>query len=350
MSGLKNLFDTPAGIDPDLVGTSYDTKPNAMWQGFKQRRLGDKTEVDAVGGFLNLLPNISYSTNIDPQIGVFRALSNDLKASAQNAPGGPDKSMNNFILFLERFADDLSGKTNKIDAGIQEVTGRQFYRVLNWVNGRVKANTLLFNARSSVAQIFGLPAGIASAGPKYALEGAKNATLNPEFAISKSPFMRERYLQNELSKFDEKILDQPKKFGAWMLGVGDRAGSDIIWNAHYIKAIREGMADSKAVSYADDLTRKLVAGRGIGEVPLLQKAGIVKLVAPFQLEVQNMWHVMGDFAKEKKFGKIAALMVYNWMFNEIAEKVTGNRVVFDPIDAMWAVSYTHLTLPTNREV
>lgn len=331
MSGLKNLFDTPAGIDPELVGTSWDTQPKSMWQSFKQKRLGKQTEIDAVGGFMNLLPSISYSTHIDPQIGVFRSLAKELKTTAGSTD---DKSLNNLILFLERFSDDLSGKTNKIDAGIQELTGRQFFRVLNWVNGRVKANTMLYNLRSSVAQIFGLPNGIASAGPKYSLEGAKNAALNPQFAYNKSGWIRERYLGSALDSVDERILSKPKQFGSWLLGVGDRAGTDIIWNAHYIKAMREGMDDAKAVAYADDLTRKLVAGRGIGEVPLLQKAQITKLVAPFQLEVQNMWHVMGDFAKDKKFGKIAALMVYNWMFNEVAEKVTGNRVVFDPIDAL----------------
>ena len=96
---------------------------------------------------------------------------------------------------------------------------------------------------------------------------------------------------------------------------------------------------------ADDTTRMLVAGRGVGEVPLNQQRNITKLVAPFTLEVQNMWRIQKRFIGEKDFGGLLAFYLLSWMFNEFTEEVRGSRVLFDPIDAMYdAVSSEELSL------
>jgi hypothetical protein len=100
----------------------------------------------------------------------------------------------------------------------------------------------------------------------------------------------------------------------------------------YRQAVAQGIKNP--IKYADEITRGLVAGRGIAEVPLAQQSRVFQVVAPFQLEVANMWHVMGDMVKEKDFGGIVALMIGNYIFNEAAEELTGSRVTFDPINAM----------------
>jgi hypothetical protein len=61
-------------------------------------------------------------------------------------------------------------------------------------------------------------------------------------------------------------------------------------------------------------------------------------VAPFQLEVGNLWWVMEDMAKGdkkimSKFGAFASLFVSLYLMNEAAEKTTGQRVTIDPIKA-----------------
>ena len=111
----------------------------------------------------------------------------------------------------------------------------------------------------------------------------------------------------------------------------DRAGTNFIWNSVYSKGLAQKILNP--IKYADEVTRGLVAGRGVGEVPLLQKSKIFQLVAPFQLEVGNLWSVMRDFTKAKDFGALMTLFVSSWVLNRGMEKARGSGVAFDPMQA-----------------
>jgi hypothetical protein len=149
---------------------------------------------------------------------------------------------------------------------------------------------------------------------------------------NQSQFISERYTGKLYRRFDTKILEQPEKFASWLLEGADELGTKFIWNSAYNDAISKNMKNP--IKYADDLTRSLVAGRGIGEVPLLQKSKVFQLAAPFQIEVTNLWHVMKDMVNEKDFGAIATLFTLNYLLNEGMEKLTGSGVTFDPIAAI----------------
>lgn len=418
-SGLKNLFDTPASIDPALAVSSEFTKPKAKWLSFAQKRTGDKTEYDAVGGFLDYLKSHAYAKNIDPFIQKFRGvdteaekkagqvffhktrglaeelsqkldpvqqitdstdptaikkilighdisdqqadwMSKELAGNADydkvagflkqklaknagnpfakmvpEAPGEKsDNQLNNFLKFVDNFSNDLAGKTNPFDRPVQDLVGRKAFKALNWFNSRVKANAILGNLSSAVAQAGNIPQGIASAGVKNSFKGMRDTLAgiyheNP--AMKSSAFINERYFK-DYAKFDTGILNDTKKMAVWITGALDEAGTKLIWNSHYQKAIGEGIPN--AAKYADDLTRRMVAGRGIGEVPILQKAKVMQLIAPFQLEVQNLWHVFNDWKIEGKlFPKFLKFAVASYLFNSVAETVRGSRVGLDPINA-----------------
>ena len=360
---LINLFDTPAGIKPELAGLSEFTKPKSKFLSFAQERVGKDSDIDAIGGFMNYAPSFSYAKHIDQHIGNFRYLRRRL---AENAPtpgtkefvsatdeyldamGGKElvkqNGLNNFISFLDDFANDLAGKTNPMDRYLQKIIpgGRTTFKVIDWINSRVKANTILGNLGSAIAQIFNVPQGIASA-KLYSLPGIER-TLASIFVenepMKASSFIKERYQESIANRFKTDWLEHPvkgttergKEIAVWITGAMDEVGTKFIWNSHYQKAIAEGVEDP--VKYADDITRKLVAGRGVGEVPLLQKSKVFQLVAPFQLEVGNAWRVMGDFVKQKDFGAIAIFFIASYLMNAAAEKVRGSKVVFDPIASL----------------
>lgn len=331
ISGLRNIFDNPSNISSSLAGTSEFTKPKSKWLSFAQRRLGDRSDIDAVGGFLDYVKAAEYNKNIDPHTAKFRALAEDLAMQTEKDP-----KLNNFIEYLNDYSNDLAGKTNPADRFIQKVIpgGRKTMSVINWVNNRIKANVILGNASSTIAQIFNVPQGIADVGPKYATKGLGSSIANifgEKTPISKSNFITERYGGNAFDRFDRGLVNNGRKLAAWMTGVLDEVGTKYIWNAQYQKALGEGVQD--AVKFADDRTRALVAGRGIGEVPLIQKSKVFQLVAPFQLEVANLWHVMGDWVGEKQFGKLVTFMLASYAFNRGAEAIRGSDVSFDPIQA-----------------
>lgn len=79
ISGLKNLFETPASIDPALAATSDVTNPKTRWLSFAQARKGDKTDYDAVGGYLDYIKHWAYAKNIDPYIQKFKGVDDELK-------------------------------------------------------------------------------------------------------------------------------------------------------------------------------------------------------------------------------------------------------------------------------
>lgn len=332
LEGLKNIFETPAAIDPLLVGVSEFTKPKSKFLSFAQKRLGMQSSRDAVGGFLEYVPAAVYAKHINPHIKKFRGLAGDLSIQTQQS-----KNANNFIEFLQDYANDLAGKTSAADRFVQKVIpgGRQTLLAIDWLNKRVKANTILGNASSSVAQIFNVPQGVASA-KLYSVPGAiktMGSIFTKNVPMEKSSFLKERYMGSMFNVFEERMLAKPKIFAVWMITAMDEVGTKFIWNSHYAKAVSQKI--DNPIKYADDATRALVAGRGIGEVPLLQKSKLFQIVAPFQLEVGNLWYVMGDMVKKKDFAGIATLFVMNFLFNRVAEKVRGSDVVFDPINSVY---------------
>jgi hypothetical protein len=329
LEGLKNIFDTPAGIDPKLVGTSDFTNPNSKWAGFMQRRGLGPYKSDAVGGFLNYLPSASYAVKIDPHIPKFKQFTESLKGAT-----GSTKNLNHYIEFLEDFTRDLSGKTNFIDRPVQKVLGRRTFKGLTWLNNRVKKNAVLGNLGSTLAQVANIPNGIAFA-KQYAAPGAARtlkAVIKKDEAVAKSGFLKERFSNNMYSRFNTKLIEQPEKFAGWVMSQADRMGTTFIWNSAYEKGLAQKVEDP--IKFADDATRNLVAGRGIGEVPMLQKSKTFQFIAPFQLEVANLWQVQRDFIKEKDFGAIVTLYLGAWLFNKGMEETRGSKIVFDPIDAI----------------
>lgn len=360
---LIDLFESPAGINPQLAGLSEWTKPKSKFLSFAQQRLGKETTIDAVGGFLNYAPSFAYAVHIDPHIGKFRYLRRRL-AEVSPTPGVrelvdaanpeaaamgakdlvPQEGINNFLSYLDDFANDLAGKTNPMDRFIQKVLpgGRKTFRVIDWINARVKANTILGNLSSAVAQIFNVPNGVASA-KLYSVPGMQR-TVSSLFVknepIEASAFIKERFQQDIASRFKMDWVEHPvrgsseraKEVAIWITQVMDEVGTKFVWNSHYEKALAEGASDP--IKYADDITRKLVAGRGIGEVPLVQKSKIFQLVAPFQIEVGNAWYILGGFISRKDFAAVATLFIANYLMNRAAEQVRGTPVVFDPIQSL----------------
>ena len=191
--GLRNIFDSPANIDPALEGISHETLPRSKWASFMRKRTGGApyTE-DAVGGFLDYLPAASYLIHIDPHISRFEALADELAEATALS-----KNANNLVRFLKEYSQDLAGKTNPADRFIQEAIpgGRQAFNGLVWVNNRIKANTVLANASSAVAQVANVPQGIAFA-KQYSAPGLTRtfaSILGKNEASAQSGFLAERF-------------------------------------------------------------------------------------------------------------------------------------------------------------
>ncbi len=314
LQGLRNTMQNHLGIDPMLVGVSEHTRPKTKWQSMAQERTGNKTTYDAVGGFLDYLPQAEYAIHIDPNIVNIRSLAFDLASAKakEGANGNPDA--NGFIRYLQKYANRLAGKTTSaFDRALADSTvGRPAIAALSWFNNRVKANAVLGNFSSVVAQLQNIT-NITGKIKRETdiLKGAAQA-LAGVFGDKKirglyeeSGFLQERFLDKKLNRFEKKM--SPTRWAAAVLGIADEIGTRITWNAAYNEGKR--VSPENPVQYADDLTRSSVAGRGIGETPLMFESQLGKLFLPFRVEVMNtvnVWQdILFDDSKDTKVKNVA---------------------------------------------
>lgn len=337
--GLDNIINGATNIDPRLIGVSEFTKPNSKWTGFLQRRKdGDVYTESALGGILEYIPQAEYKINIEPNIPVLRSIIKDLKENTVQT-----KNANGFIDILMQTANDLAGKTNQLDRSFvnlfaNEVQGRQALNVLSSVSNRMRRNAVMGNLNSVIAQFFNMPNVVGYAkNPVDIAEGFKTSILaslgNKEAKglLDKSNFLRERYIDRSFRQFDDSVIGNVENFFSWTMELGDKAIADGAWLTFYKQGLKEGLDDSAAILKADDLTRKSVAGRGIGEMPLSQKAKVTKLFTPFQVEVRNAVNVLKDLGSSKDIAGIMGVFITSFLMNEILKTTTGREIGFNPI-------------------
>lgn len=333
-SRLQNILENPVKIDSMIAGKSEEMLPKSKWQSFKQRRFGPTKDTGAIVGYLNYLPSVGYATHIDPHIGKFQELTELIRRGTQGK-----NNLNHYLYKLENFHKELAGKTNPLDVGVQNFIGRRPFAVLNWMSNQVKVNTILGNASMSLAQLGNITAGIADAGKINTSKAILKTIVSPfskNTEASESIFLKERFFKG-FSEFDKGMLKNTKNMLAWMVQKGDEVGTRFIWNTQYEKALQEGVDD--AVKYADDATRDVVGGRGIGEKPITQNSKAYQLAFPFQYEMTQLWFVMEKMAKSdksilSKMDSFATLFLSLYIFNNLYEKTTGQRLLLDPIKAI----------------
>lgn len=335
--GLKRIGEVPREIDPRLEGISEFTEPKTKWAGFMQHRRGGYYDADAIGNTLEYMQEALYKIHFDPLIAQNRKTIKGMAEATKDS-----RNANGFINAMLQFTNDLAGKTNPyFDRMLTNAggTGRKMISALQWLNNRAKSNAVMGNVRSAVAQFYNLPnAAVYVKNPTAWAKGTKmiadsvTKRNGAREIFETSTFLTERYdLDKLLGKFDDGILQKPEKLATWMLTAGDEFSTRLIWSSAYQDGLQKGVAD--AVRYADDVARKSVGGRGIGEIPILQKSKVYKFIFPFSLEINNSLNVLKDVVKGKDLVGLAFLMAGNYVMNSIPRELFGFDVSTDFINA-----------------
>ena len=343
--GLGNIFSlsrSGADIDPHLEGTSEFTQPKSKFAKITLHRKNGRYTPDAIGGMIDYIQAGEYMINIDPVISLFRShIKGIMDATVE------ERNANKLIKWLVNWTNDLAGKTNTIDRFMMDRIGRDRIAFIKRLNSRAKANAVVGNLNSAFAQFFNFPnvAGYVHNPIAYA-QGFEDLVKfiarqkDARMLVRESGFLNERYLDDAIRQFDERIIDKPEKLAVWTLTVGDRYTTVLIWFTAYHDALKKNVDDP--IEYADDITRRSVAGRGIGEIPLTQKSLMTQLFAPFQIEVNNAWQLYKEKVKgiaknetkkekaEAAYG-FASVLVMNFLLNTVTDLLIHRRVVFDPL-------------------
>lgn len=336
------LSRNSAEIDPRLEGTSGYTEPKSKFSGITLRRNHGRYKADAVEGFVRYAQVAEYMKHIDPVISHFRSHIAGMANATKDS-----RNANKLIRWLVQWTNDLAGKTNPADRFLQDVIGREAVQFARKINSRAKANAVVGNLNSATAQIFNLPNLVGHVkDPKAYVEGFADLCKfivrekGTRDLVKESGFLNERYLDDVITSFDEKAIKKPEKVAAWTLTVGDRYSTALIWFVAHHEAVNKGIVNP--VEYADDITRRCVAGRGIGEIPITQKSNITQIFAPFQIEVNNAWQLYKEKiagvktanTKQEKavsFMQFLAIIIANFILNTVTDLLIHRRVTFDPI-------------------
>ena len=331
LGGFVNIISGAHDISAQLAGKSEFTKPKSKWWGALQQRAGGRYTADAVGGMARYIPAAEYKIAFDPFIAQMRGNVEALVNVTENT-----KNANSLIEYLTDWTNDLAGKTNFLDRPVQKLFDRKAMKALEFLNNRAKANAVAGNLGSAIVQIGNIPNAMMfiSSPADWASAAQDIATGNSK--ESQSIFLNERYIGNTLDKLQKS--NPVKDFSNWILEIGDRQAARLIWNAAY-NQFESGRAKGlrkyeNAVDYADDITRRAIAGRGVGEMALTQKSRIIKLFAPFQVEVNNTYNLLVEKMGEKDAAALMRYAVGAFAINSLLYVITGRRALFDPIDAL----------------
>ena len=362
---IVDVFSNDQNISPGLIGKSAETKPRAMWLSEAQERstVHAYTE-DAVGGMLRYAKTAETALAYDPLISKFRDLSTVIRTAATLADQkthGTGTSAAKLAEYIDLWTNNIAGKSYGLDRWTFDAMGnkgRAVMKAVDKINGNVKGSLVMLNFNTALKQISNVPNATAyipnpadwARGASVTAEavfGKTDAAKALRDARSQSSFMNERYIEDtisDLTKNIEKqnILSKPKKFEAWLIGAGDRAAAELIWYTaytHYNNDIAKAMKYmgrnyDGAIDYADDVTRRSVAGRGRGETALAETSKLMGLVAPFQVETNNSYQLLKEQIGKKNAAGVIALQVNTFLLNAAYTAAIGSGVLgFDFIAA-----------------
>lgn len=349
---IKSIFtdNNQINIDNNLAGVSEFTRPKAKWQDYMQERTGDAeyTE-DAINGLLKYIDQAEYSIAFDPVINDLREFNKAIVKYSNDAEINNSK----YIEFLTDYTNDLAGKTNPYDRWLSKGTnGRKILRAVKLLNNTAKANAVMGNLNSAISQFYNLPNSISllmkNGGSKSSLDLTKGSKDYTNYVrnkltgkditnepITHSAFLKQRYMEDIDAKFDTSKFKVLKDAASKVMQLGDQAVAELTWYSAYEQGLRKKV--NNPINYADDITRRAIAGRGVGEVPLMQKSQVIKLLAPFQVEVTNQWNLMKQLVGEKNVGPLIGMFLTTSIMNVVNKAMTGRTVGFDPVDVVMDV-------------
>ena len=340
---VKNGPERRNNIPSELAGMTEYTEPKTTIQSYRWKQ-GSKNYSSS--GFASLQHRMREHANamaFDPAITYLRTVESTFREL------DADNNANNYLTWLTKYINNLAGKSNDLDRVIRDATPDDVMFWVKTLNDRAKKNAVYGNISSALVQTGNFPVGVGLAvknGGKDAVKDLIKGTAqylmdsrsdNP--IKNASTFLNMRYYDIDL-KDDRFLTSSLDKFGDFMMTVLDKATAEEMWYMFYAQG--ERMGKENPILYADQMVDRATQGRRPEDMPLSQQSEIIKLVAPFQAEVNNQWQVMKDMAKgsikgDNKMANIAGLVsmaITSALMSAGFKKILNRDPLFNPIGAL----------------
>lgn len=372
---IDKLIDSILGkndIAPGMVGVSDNTKPRVRFQGIMEHRKGGAYKLNSFESMAEYIGIADYMLAFDEYTSNIRDITNILRSAADkiDKAGDTSRNANSFIKWLDDWNNMLTGKTSPLDRGVQDIVGRNVMNGVKKLNSLVRSSTLLNNFRSALIQ----PSAVANAkhyipnpldwvrGGRY-IANAMSGKADYADVMSRSNFISQRDMLTPNDILNYTASRKVKNAQAKMLSIGQNAADKLIWWTAFAKYDEASQTPGgleklnasysrtyeNAIDFADDITRKSVAGRGVGEQPVTIKSTVVDALAPFQTEVVNQYHAFVEnlrtllgkgSTREQRARAAAGLVSYEisaFAINSLFKAMFGDSALgFDFFGALFA--------------
>lgn len=253
------------------------------------------------------------------------------------------------VQYWHNQANELVGQPIEGADGVQRIlngkVGRGLLEAVRFVSKRTALNGLVGNLRTAVMQTGSIPQVVALVGTKnlsaaalMRMHVARGLVPDP---VEASAWMARRYEYK--GRLARTGWDRAIEVGAKPMEVIEKAVAEIVWTSFHVQAHRAGRPFDAAVKYADKMTNRALAGRAIGEKPVIFNTDYGKVLLQFQLEVNNMvmlarhdatWNeLLGQRATAaERWQRAAVYTVAAYVANSLYYEAFSDRPLPDPID------------------
>jgi hypothetical protein len=326
-------------LPKEISGITETFKPGKKWFGNLLPRLGDSSTMDAIEGFNRYIQNAASVIFHTDDIQRFRQLEASVSSDETQ-----NQSLSNFSAFLHDYTNDLAGK--KIGRSGEKYMGRVSYTMSDMLLKRFSANAVAGNLATAFSNFIPLSQAAGQMDVTSLMRGlgesAKNMFINDGFSEG-STFLTTRFADKyrvTARGTASRVLDKGTQYAMSLFEGVDKFVAEGITRGAYYDGIKQGMSDTDAMAYADELSTKIMANRTYGMVPLWfrNRNPVVRAAMQFQLEAPNaVNNVIKDIPRQYRgnSGKIVfsflkwAIAAY--LVNDLLELVTGRRPGLDPV-------------------
>lgn len=391
------ISEQVAELPTELAGRTDMFRPGKKWDPHFLHRTGEKSAMDAVGGFLSYANYMSEVLHHVDDIQKLRTFSDQIRyeyadeglradydtirestdmtqeqkdAELEKLRDRKDNNskMGAYVTALDNYTNILAGKQTQLDRAVETAIGRKGLNLIQKPIQTLVKSSIPGNLSSAINQTVQLPWLTAEAGEGNVIQAVyelARGKMKKEGFVRESDFLTGKRGAEALQKLKqktagEKILDA----ASIPFEAVDDAASQVIVRAFYLKNVKAGMDHKAALQQADAQAERLVGSRMKGAKANIFSDKSLKLLTTFQLEVANQYeHLKYDLPQEireieRTRGKGAAAAeaskrivkgsVYAAVLNGIIKSITGNEPVgFDIIGTVW--NYIRAGLPEDDE-
>lgn len=347
------------GVPDEIVGNTENTGARRKWNPFAQTRRGELANKDFFGAIDRYYEAMLYNQYMTPAASRVRVVENAFRtfqkakeikldkaieelgfneAMAQVETGKPkhknfkEGERSPLIAAWQEYGNILAGKTNAIDRlSVDKGFGRAVDVSIK-AQGIVGANTIPGSATAAVAQVLSVPQTIARDGLPSFMKAVKQM-IHSGFdeasdPLNKSSFMKARY--TDASSQRRGIIRKYTDAASIPMEAIEKFTGELSWRSAYNEALSKGLTGDAAIRQADLAAKATLAGRGIGDRPLVMNSKVLGVFTQFGLEVNNMrLQFFKDFTPAQKAKFIIAAAAANYGL----KMVTGQEQLPDFLKA-----------------